>query len=133
MIKYHFLWTCPTDPWYIICSKLHAVERRRKYIGIILLDIFLQPPMIVAEWRRSYIYWSLFFWFLFLKLLLNLFYNMIVTRSQLENLSKGELIARLLQVENIEDKLNHLNKWFDDFLGKYNEIHSELQVSKNSS
>ena len=58
---------------------------------------------------------------------------MIVTRSQLENLSKGELIARLLQVENIEDKLNHLNKWFDDFLGKYNEIHSELQVSKNSS
>ena len=39
----------------------------------------------------------------------------------------------MLQVENIEDKLEHLNKQFDDFLGKYNELHSELQVSKNCS
>ena len=30
---------------------------------------------------------------------------MVVTRSELENLSKDELINRLLQVENIEDKL----------------------------
>ena len=58
---------------------------------------------------------------------------MVVTRSQLENLSKDELIDRLLQVENIEDKLEHLNKRFDDFLGKYNRLHSELQVSKNCS
>ena len=58
---------------------------------------------------------------------------MVVTRSQPENLSKDELIDRLLQVENIEDKLEHLNKRFDDFLGKYNELHSELQVSKNYS
>ena len=35
---------------------------------------------------------------------------MAVTRSQLENLSKDELINRLLQVENIEYKLEHLNK-----------------------
>ena len=35
---------------------------------------------------------------------------MVVTRSQLENLSKDELIERLLQVENIEEKLEHLNK-----------------------
>ena len=35
---------------------------------------------------------------------------MVVTRSQLENLSKDELIERLLQVKNIEDKLEHLNK-----------------------
>ena len=35
---------------------------------------------------------------------------MAVTRSQLENLSKDELINRLLQVENIEGKLEHLNK-----------------------
>ena len=41
---------------------------------------------------------------------MNLLYNMVVTRSQLENLSKDELIERLLQVENIEDKLEHLNK-----------------------
>ena len=51
---------------------------------------------------------------------------MVITKSQLENLSKDELIDRLLQVENIEDKLQHLNKRFDDFLGKYNELHSEL-------
>ena len=32
---------------------------------------------------------------------------MVVTRYQLENLSKDELIDRLLEVENIEDKLEH--------------------------
>ena len=58
---------------------------------------------------------------------------MVVTRSQLENLSKDELINRLLQVENREDKFEHLNKRFNNFLGKYNELHSELQVSKNCS
>ena len=58
---------------------------------------------------------------------------MVVTRSQLENLWKDELIDRLLQVENIEDELEHFNKRFDDFLGKYNEFHSELQVSTNCS
>ena len=39
---------------------------------------------------------------------------MVLTKYQLENLSKGELIDRLLQVENIEDQLVHLNKRFDD-------------------
>ena len=58
---------------------------------------------------------------------------MVVARSQLENLLEDELIDRLAQVENIEDKLEHLNKRFNDFLGKYNELHSELQVSKNCS
>ena len=61
------------------------------------------------------------------------FNNMVVTRSQLENLSKDKLIDRLLQIVNIEDKLEHLNKQFDDFLGKYDELHSELQVSRNCS
>ena len=64
---------------------------------------------------------------------MNLFYNMVVTRSQLENLSENQLIDRLLQVENIEDKLEHLNNGFDNFLVKYNELHSELQFSKNCS
>ena len=64
---------------------------------------------------------------------MNLFYNTAVTRSLLEILSKDEFIVRLLQVENIEDKLEHLNKRFDDFLGKYNERQSELQVSNNCS
>ena len=35
---------------------------------------------------------------------------MVVTRSQLENVSKDELIDRLLPIEYIEDKLEHLNK-----------------------
>ena len=51
---------------------------------------------------------------------------MVVTRSQFENLSENQLIDRLLQVENIEDKLEHLNNRFDNFVGKYNELHSEL-------
>ena len=58
---------------------------------------------------------------------------MAATGSLLEILSKDEFIDRLLQVENIEDKLEHLKKRFDDFLGKYNERHSELQVSNNCS
>ena len=32
---------------------------------------------------------------------------MVVTRYQLENLSKDELIDRLSEVEKIEDKLEH--------------------------
>ena len=35
---------------------------------------------------------------------------MLLTRSQLENLSKHELINRLLQFENVEDKIKRLNK-----------------------
>ena len=58
---------------------------------------------------------------------------MVVTRSKLENLSKDDLIDRLLQIVNIEDKLEHLNKRFDEFLGKYDELHSELQVSRKCS
>ena len=58
---------------------------------------------------------------------------MVLTRSQHENLSKDELINRLLQTDNIEDKLEHFNRRFDDFLGKFNELHSELQVSRNCS
>ena len=70
-------------------------------------------------------YFFFYFW--------NLVYNMLLTRSQLENLSKHELINRLLQLENVEDKIKRLNKWFDNVLGKYNELHSELQVSRNWS
>ena len=65
---------------------------------------------------------------------------MVVTRSQLAWKSFKRRVSRqlrgvnqLLPVENIEDKLEHLKKQFDDFLGKYNELHSELQISKNCS
>ena len=56
-----------------------------------------------------------------------------VIRSQLENLSKDELIDRILQVENIEDRVELLNKRSDDFLRKYNELCSELKFKKNCS
>ena len=65
---------------------------------------------------------------------------MVVTRSQLAWKSFKRWVSRqlrgvnqLLPVENIEDKLEHLNKQFNDFLGKFNELHWELQVSKNCS
>ena len=35
---------------------------------------------------------------------------MVVTRSKLQNISKDKLIDRLLQVQNIEDKLENLDK-----------------------
>ena len=89
--------------------------------------------MIAVEWMKTYAHWSHFFSLLLLNLLLNLFFNMAVTRFQLENLSKEELINRLLQVEKIEDKLEHLNKWFENFLRKCSELHSELQVSRRCS
>ena len=41
---------------------------------------------------------------------------MVRTRSQLENLSKEELIEELISVEHISSKLSDLNNRFDDFL-----------------
>ena len=51
---------------------------------------------------------------------------MIRTRSQLENLSKEELIEELIIVEDIFSKLSELTSRFDDF-----DDSSELTVSKN--
>ena len=61
---------------------------------------------------------------------MDLFYNIVVARSQPENLSNDHLIDKLLQFENTEGKLVYLNKQFDDFLAKYNELHSELSNFK---
>ena len=56
---------------------------------------------------------------------------MIRTRSQLENLSKEELIDELISVEDISSKLSDLTSRFDDFLKRYEILSSELAVSKN--
>ena len=77
------------------------------------------PLMIAAEWRHTFteaIFSDFYFW--------NCYW--------IFTLLKDELIDRL-QVEHIEGKLEHLNKRFSNFLGKYNELHSELQVSRNCS
>ena len=56
---------------------------------------------------------------------------MVRTRSQLENLSKEELIDELIIVEDISSKLSDLISHFDDFLKLYEILSSELTVSKN--
>ena len=52
-------------------------------------------------------------------------------RSQLENLSKEELIDELISVEDISSKLSDLTSRFDDFLRRYEVLSSELTISKN--
>ena len=56
---------------------------------------------------------------------------MVRTRSQLENLSKEELIDELISVEDIPSKLSDLTIRFDDFLRRYEILNSELTVRKN--
>ena len=56
---------------------------------------------------------------------------MVRTRSQLENLSKEELIDELISVEDISSKLSDLTSPFDDFQRRYEVLSSELTISKN--
>ena len=56
---------------------------------------------------------------------------MVRTRSQLENLSKEELIDELISVEDISSKLCDLTSRFDDFLRRYEVLSLELTISKN--
>ena len=56
---------------------------------------------------------------------------MVRTRTQLEILSKEELIEELISVEDISSKLPDLTSRFDDFLRQYEIFSSELTVSKN--
>ena len=56
---------------------------------------------------------------------------MVWTISQLENLSKEELIEELISVENISSKLSDLTSHFHDFLRRHEILSSELTVSKN--
>ena len=44
---------------------------------------------------------------------------MVQTRSQLEKLSKEELILEFISVEEISSKLSDLTSCFDDFLRQY--------------
>ena len=56
---------------------------------------------------------------------------MVLTRAQVDNLSREELIEELLKFSDITDKLNGLNNRFDVFIKKYDELNSELLISKN--
>ena len=56
---------------------------------------------------------------------------MVLTRPQVDNLLREELIKELLKFSDITDKLNGLNSRFEDFIKKYDKLHSELLISKN--
>ena len=56
---------------------------------------------------------------------------MVRTRSQLENLSKKELIEELITVDNITSKISDLTNRFDDFLRRFEVVSSDLAITKN--
>ena len=63
--------------------------------------------------------------------------TMVRTRSQLENLSKDELIDEVLSLENFKNDINakfsELNDCFNDFQAKYEMAISNLSISRRCS
>ena len=57
--------------------------------------------------------------------------KMVWTRSQLENLSKEELIEELITVDDITSKISDLTNRFDDFLRRFEVVSSDLAITKN--
>ena len=59
---------------------------------------------------------------------------MIRTRSQLENLSKNELVDEVLSLENFKNDINvkfsQLNDHFNDFEAKYEMINSNMSITR---
>ena len=55
---------------------------------------------------------------------------MVFTKSELNDLSKEELIEELLSFDNLSEKINDLTKKMDDFATKFDRAFSELQISK---
>ena len=59
---------------------------------------------------------------------------MVQTRSQLENLSKDELIDEVLSLENFKNDINvkfsELNDRFNDFEAKYEMVNSNLSITR---
>ena len=55
----------------------------------------------------------------------------VITRKQLEKLSKEELIDELLTINSIHEDLANLTSRFDEFFEKYERVESEIEVSKN--
>ena len=55
---------------------------------------------------------------------------MVFTRSQIENLSREELIEELVKLSDITDRLKDLTDKFDNFSKKFKELKSDLVVTK---
>ena len=56
---------------------------------------------------------------------------MVFTRAQLDTLSREELVEELIKYSNIADQIKTLTEWFDEFVGKYEKLQSEIVISKN--
>ena len=56
---------------------------------------------------------------------------MVQTGSQLENLSKEELIDELITVDDIISKISDLTNQSDDFLRRFEVVSSELAIARN--
>ena len=56
---------------------------------------------------------------------------MVRTRSQLENLSKEELIEELITIDDITSKISDLTNRFNDFLRRFEVVSSDLAITKN--
>ena len=57
--------------------------------------------------------------------------KMVWTRSQLENLSKEELIEELITVNDITSKISDLTNQFDNFLRRFEVFSSGLAIARN--
>ena len=57
--------------------------------------------------------------------------KMVRTRSQLENLSKEEVIGELVTVEDITSKLSDLSNRFDDFSRRFEVASSDFAITRN--
>ena len=49
---------------------------------------------------------------------------MVLTRAQVDNLLREELIEELLKLSDIIDKLNGLNSRFEDFIKNHDKLNS---------
>ena len=58
---------------------------------------------------------------------------MVFTRSQIENLSREELIEELIKLSDITDRLKELTYEFDNFSKKCEELKPDLVVTKKCS
>ena len=56
---------------------------------------------------------------------------MVLTRNQIQNLTREELFEELLQISDISYQLTALNDRFDFFSAKHEELKSDLLITKN--
>ena len=54
----------------------------------------------------------------------------VLTRAQIENMSKEELVDELLKSSEISSKLDNVTLALEEFTLKYNQMYSELAVVK---